>query len=265
MPHRPIDLNCDLGELPAASALDAEIMRVITSANIACGGHAGDAATMRRTLRLAGAAGVAAGAHPGFPDREGFGRRVVPMAAPDVGATVATQISALAEIAASEGVRLRHVKPHGALYTVAARDAELADALAGAVRAADPSLVLFGPAGSEILRAGTAAGLTTAAEAFADRAYERDGSLTPRSQPGAVIDDVSVVAARAVRMAVEGIVAASGGAEIVIRADTICVHGDTPGAVALARAVRTALEAAGLVLAPVQGNRAGYAKIDRVP
>lgn len=253
MGTRVIDLNCDLGEI-AGSPVDAAIMPLITSANIACGGHAGDAATMSRTLRLARDAGVSAGAHPGWPDREGFGRRTRPMTWRDVEALVCDQIAALARIAAAEGVRLRHVKAHGALYTAAARDGAIAAALAGAVRDADPSLVLFGAAGSEMLRAGAAAGLAVASEAFADRGYEADGSLTPRGIPCALIEDPGIVARRAVRMAAEGLVEASGGIEIAIRPATICVHGDTPGAVELAGAVRAALERAGLVLAPAAGG-----------
>ncbi|MEO8520910.1 MAG: 5-oxoprolinase subunit PxpA [Acidobacteriota bacterium] len=253
MDRRVIDLNCDLGEI-AGSPVDAAVMPLITSANIACGGHAGDAETMRRTLRLARDAGVSAGAHPGWPDREGFGRRTLSMTPREVEAVVCDQIAALARIASAEGVRLRHVKAHGALYTAAARDAAIAAALAGAVRDADPSLVLFGAAGSEMLRAGAAAGLAVAAEAFADRGYEADGSLTPRAMPGAVIDDPGVVASRAVRLATEGRIEASGGIEIVIRPDTLCVHGDTPRAVELARAVRAALERAGLILAPAAGR-----------
>ena len=243
---RVIDLNCDLGEAPGPSGIDASVMPAITSANIACGFHAGDPVIMARTVRLAQEAGVACGAHPGFADREGFGRREQPATADEVEAMVLYQIGALAAIASREGVRLRHVKAHGALYAMTAREAALAAAFARAVRAADASLVLIGPPGSAILRAASGAGLPSAAEGFADRSYERDGTLTPRSRPGAVIHDAGLAAARAVRMAVEGIVVASDGTAIEMEVDTICLHGDTPGAVDLARAVRTALERAGL-------------------
>ncbi len=252
-----IDLNADLGELPPETSVDAAMMAVITSANIACGVHAGDAAIMRRTVRLARDRGVAIGAHPGWPDREGFGRRPVRMDPADVFEAVRAQVAALTAIAAAERVRLGHVKAHGILYTTAARERGVAEALARAVCDADPALALFGPPGSAILAAGAAVGLVPVAEGFADRAYEADGSLTPRSRPGAVIEDPAAVAARAVRIAVDGVVAASGGVEIAIRADTICVHGDTPGAVAMARAVRAALEAAGLTVAPFAGTRTG--------
>lgn len=252
-----IDLNADLGELPPETSVDAAMMAVITSANIACGVHAGDAAIMRRTVRLARDRGVAIGAHPGWPDRQGFGRRPMRMDPDEVFEMVLAQVAALTAIAAAERVRLGHVKAHGILYTTAARDRGVADALARAVCDADPALALFGPPRSAILAAGAAAGLVTVVEAFADRAYEADGSLTPRSRPGAVIQDPAVVAARAVRMVVDGVVAASGGVELAIRADTICIHGDTPGAVAMARAVRAALEAAGLTVAPFAGSRTG--------
>ena len=247
-----IDLNCDMGESFGRWELgaDAEILPFVSSANIACGAHAGDAAVMRRTLRLAASHGVACGAHPGFADLAGFGRREIPITPADAGDLVLWQVGALEAIARSEGVRLRHVKAHGALYNMAARDPRLAEAIAAAVARYDPTLVFFGLAGSPMLDAGRRAGLRVAAEGFADRAYEPDGSLTPRTAAGAVIHDVDTVVERAVRMAREGQVVARTGETIALAVDTICVHGDTPGAPALARALRTRLEAAGIGVRP---------------
>jgi UPF0271 protein len=250
-----IDLNCDMGESFGAYTIgsDEAVMASITSANVACGFHGGDPAVMRRTVRLAREAGVSVGAHPGFQDLSGFGRRemrVTPQEAEDM---VLYQIGALAAIARGEGVPLRHVKPHGALYNMAVRDAALADAIARAVRAFDPALILFALPGSELMRAGGRCGLTVAAEGFADRSYEPDGSLTPRSRSGAVIHETPVVVARAVRMATEGRVAAADGSEIALRVQTICTHGDTPGAAALTREIRAGLERAGVAVAPVSG------------
>ena len=229
---------------------DADVMPHISSANIACGAHAGDPAVMRRTMRLATAHGVACGAHPGFADLAGFGRREIPVTPAEATDLVLCQLGALAAIARSEGVQLRHVKPHGALYNMAARDAALGAAIARAVEQFDRSLILFGLAGSPMLDAGRAAGLTVAAEGFADRAYEPDGSLTPRSVHGAVIHDRALVVKRAVRMVTESSVIARDGSSIPLHVDTICVHGDTPGAADLARALRGGLEAAGVQVAP---------------
>jgi UPF0271 protein len=251
-----IDLNADMGESFGAYTIgaDEQVMSNITSANVACGFHGGDPAVMRRTIRLAREAGVSVGAHPGFQDLAGFGRRemrVTPQEAEDI---VLYQIGALAGIARSEGVQLRHVKPHGALYNMAVRDAALAAAIARAVRAFDPSLMLFALPGTELARAGEQCGLAVAAEGFADRSYEPDGSLTPRSRPGAVIHDGSSVVDRAVRMATEGKVTASDGSEIPMRVQTICTHGDTPGAQELTRAIRAGLARAGVTVAPVSGT-----------
>jgi 5-oxoprolinase (ATP-hydrolysing) subunit A len=245
----PVDLNGDVGE---GVGRDPELIPLLTSANVACGGHAGDAATMRATVVLARAHGVAVGAHPSFPDREGFGRRAMRLTTAEAEVTVSRQIAALAEIAAAEGVELRHVKPHGAMYNLAARDADLAGAIARAVAAIDSRLVLVGLAGSRLIDAGRHGGLATAHEVFADRGYAADGSLVPRDQPGAVIDDPDAVAARAVRMIREGVVTAVDGTVVPLQADTICVHGDTPGAAALARRIRQALTEAGVTLAPLR-------------
>jgi len=250
-----IDLNADMGESFGAYTIgaDEQVMPSITSANVACGFHGGDPAVMRRTVRLAREAGVSVGAHPGFQDLAGFGRREMRVSPQDAEDMVLYQIGALAAIARSEGVSLRHVKPHGALYNIAVRDAALAEAIARAVRAFDPALILFALPGSELMRAGDACGLAVAAEGFADRSYEPDGSLTPRSRKGAVIHDTSAVVARAVRMATEGKVTAADGSEILLRVQTICTHGDTPGAQELTRALRAGLERAGVLIAPVSG------------
>jgi 5-oxoprolinase (ATP-hydrolysing) subunit A len=247
-----IDLNCDMGESFGAYTIgaDAEVMRSISSANVACGFHGGDPGVMRRTVRLAKASGVAIGAHPGFPDLVGFGRREMKVDPADVEDMVLYQVGALAAIAASEGIKLRHVKAHGALYNMAAKDRPLADAIARAVRAFDPSMILFVLPESELQRAGDAAGLRVALEGFADRAYEPDGSLTPRSRPGAVIHDAATVVQRAVRMATDGRVTATNGLDIDMRVTTICTHGDTPGAAALTRALREGLERAGISIGP---------------
>jgi UPF0271 protein len=248
-----IDLNCDMGESFGAYRIgaDAEVMATISSANVACGYHGGDPAVMRRTVRMARDAGVSVGAHPGLPDLAGFGRREMRVTPQETEDLVLYQLGALAAIAASEGVRLRHVKAHGALYNMAARDRELAEAIARAVRAFDPSLILFGLPASELIRAGEAAGLAVAAEGFVDRAYEPDGSLTPRSRPGAVMHDVEAVVRRAVRLVLEGRVTATDGSEISLRIDTLCVHGDTPGAAELTHGVRAGLSQAGIAIVPV--------------
>jgi 5-oxoprolinase (ATP-hydrolysing) subunit A len=233
---------------------DEQVMSSITSANVACGFHGGDPAVMRRTVRMARQLGVSVGAHPGFQDLGGFGRREIRLTPQEAEDIVLYQIGALAGIARSEGVQLRHVKPHGALYNMAVRDRALAAAIARAVHAFDPALVLFALPGSELMGAAEAAGLGVAAEGFADRSYERDGSLTPRSRIGAVIRDVSIVVERAVRMAVAGTVVAADGSEIPISVQTICTHGDTPGAHELTRAIRAGLVRAGVTVAPVSGT-----------
>ena len=232
-----IDLNCDLGE---GAGNDAALMPIITSANIACGGHAGDQATMGATVKLAQANGVAIGAHPGFPDREHFGRRELVMSAEEVWATVMIQIMALRAFAP-----LRHVKPHGALYNLAARDATVAGVIADAVLAVDKELVLFALAGSELVNAGRARGLRVAEEVFADRTYQADGSLTPRSRPEALIQDKDTVIAQVLRMIREGKVRSIDGVDVPVKADTVCLHGDGPNAVAFAQRLNVELRKAG--------------------
>lgn len=250
-----IDLNSDLGESfgPWVMGQDEALMPSISSANIACGFHAGDPSVMRRTVALALAHGVALGAHPGYPDLVGFGRRAMQASPAEVEDFVLYQVAALAGIAATAGVRLRHVKPHGALFLVASRDRAMADAIARAVKAFDASLVLFALAGSALVDAGRDAGLRVAAEGFADRTYDPDGILTPRRVAGSVIHDPAVVVERAVRMVRDREVTATDGSTLRLEIDTLCLHGDTPGAAALGAAIRHALEAAGVTIAPAAG------------
>lgn len=238
-----IDLNADVGE---GAGDDTALIPLLSSVNIACGFHAGDPVTIERTVRLAVAAGVAVGAHPGYPDRDGFGRRAMAMPAADLEAAVLYQVAAVAAFARDAGVALRHVKAHGALYNTAARSPEVAAAIARAVRRCSADLVLVGLAGSALLDAGHDAGLAVASEAFPDRAYEPDGSLRSRTLPGAVLSSSAAVAERAVEMGRDGTVTAHDGTRIGVRADTLCLHGDTPGAVEHAKAVRAALAAAGI-------------------
>ena len=252
-PVRRIDLNSDVGESfgPYTIGNDEVVLRHITSANVACGFHGGDPSVMRRTVRLAVAGRVAVGAHPGFPDRMGFGRRDIQMAEQEVEDLVAYQIGALAGVAAAEGARLHHVKPHGALYALGARDRAYADAIARAVAAVDATLILVGLAGSCLIEAGESSGLRTAAEVFADRAYRADGSLAPRDQPGAVIEDPQDVVDRAVRIVRDGAITACSGETIALRGDTICLHSERPGAGALVARLRRSLEGAGITVIPV--------------
>jgi UPF0271 protein len=248
-----VDLNADVGESlgPWPMGDDEALIPLVTSVNVACGAHAGDPLTIERTVRLAAAHGVAVGAHPGYPDLVGFGRRDLDMDPAELEASIVYQVGAVAAFAADAGVPLRHVKPHGALYNAAARDPALAAVVARAVRRVSPALVLVGLAGSRLVAAGRDAGLRVAEEAFADRAYEADGSLRSRRLEGAVHADPVVVAAQAVSIARDGRVSSFDGRAVDVRADTICLHGDSPGAAAFARAVREALEAAGITLAAI--------------
>ena len=251
-----IDLNADVGESfgPYSIGQDAGLMKSITSASIAAGFHGGDPSVLRATIRLAKASGVAVGAHPGFPDLAGFGRRELRIAPTEAEDLVLYQVAAVAGVAAAEGLRLQHVKPHGALYTMAARDPVLAAAIARAVAAFDRSLILFGPPGSALLDAARAVGLQVAAEAFADRAYEPEGGLTPRDRPGAVIDEPAAVVTRAVRLVIGRTVTAIDGTLVPLEAATLCLHGDTRESAALGAQVRAGLEAAGISVRPV-GSR----------
>lgn len=241
-----VDLNADVGE---GCGQDAALMPLISSANIACGFHAGDAGTIREAVRLAIEHRVAIGAHPSFPDRDHFGRREMQLGAADLHECIVAQVQMLASVAAAAGARLRHVKPHGALYNMAARDEEMAEAVVAAVRSVEPSLSIVGLAGSALVKAAVRMGLRGVSEAFADRAYNADGSLVRRDRPGSVLHDESAVASRAVAMVRERRVAAIDGSRVGVDADTICIHGDTPGAPALARRIRDALAVAGITVA----------------
>lgn len=252
-----IDLNSDLGENVPERIVgdDAAMLRVVTSANVACGFHAGSPEGIRATLVEAAARGVAIGAHPGYRDYEGFGRDDVEIDDATLQAHVEYQLGALGALATSAGAPMVYVKPHGALYNRIAHDEAHARVVVAAVRAVDPSLVLLALAGSVVLDVAAAAGLDTAAEAFADRAYTPEGLLVSRKEPGSVLHDPAAVAARMVRLAHEGVLEASDGTAIRVRADSICVHGDSPGAIAMAEATRAALEAAGVAIAPFAGAR----------
>ena len=240
-----MDLNADLGE---GGPADPELLELVTSASVACGYHAGDPVTMFETARMAAVRGVALGAHPSYADREGFGRRPMRITGEELFAGVLYQVGALAAVAAAAGTALAYVKPHGALYNQAAADTEVAGPLVRAV--AQTGLPLLCPPGSEMERAARSAGVTCFGEAFADRGYAPDGTLVPRGSAGSVVEDPEEAARRAVRMALEGEVASQDGSLIAIRADSICIHGDTPGALDLARSVRQALQDAGVVLRP---------------
>ena len=248
-----LDLNADIGESFGAYNLghDALLMPAITSASVACGFHAGDPGVMRETVALARQHGVAVGAHPGFPDLVGFGRREMRATPREIEDFVVYQIGALAAMAAAQGIRLQHVKAHGALYNIAVRDAAVADAIARATAAVDSSLILFGLPGSQLIAAGRRAGLRTAREGFADRAYRADGTLVPRAEPGAVIDDPETVVSRAISMVREREVRAIDGSRVALEVETICVHGDTPGAAMLASRIRQELIDAGVSVLPV--------------
>lgn len=238
---RSIDFNCDLGE----GMDDAALMPFISSASVACGLHAGDEATMRRTVSLCLRHGVAIGAHPSFADRENFGRSAHRLTPIEAHALVLEQIRTLDGIVREAGLSLRHVKPHGALYNQAAVDRELAEAIAGAVHAHDPGLVLYGLSGSALTAAGERRGLRVAHEAFAERRYEADGTLTPRSVAGASIEDTATATDQVLRMLHEGSVRARTGEDLPLRVDSICLHGDRPDAAAFARALNAAILAAG--------------------
>jgi UPF0271 protein len=245
-----INLNADVGESFGAWSMgdDAALLAVVGSANIACGFHAGDPLVMRRTVRRALDGGVSLGAHPGYPDLQGFGRRAMKMAPAELEAAVIYQLGALAGIAAAEGGRLSHVKPHGALSNQACVDAALAGSFVRAVCAFDRALILLAPALSELAHAGRAAGLRVADEIFADRAYTDAGTLVPRTEAGAVIDAPDALVAHVLRMLDAGGIVTRSGALLPTPMHSICVHGDTPGAVGSARRLRGALEGAGAEL-----------------
>ena len=249
-----IDLNSDLGESFGdwKMGMDEDVMASISSSNVACGWHAGDAVVMVGTVRAAKARGVAVGAHPGYPDLMGFGRRAMTCTPNELYAYTLYQAGALAAVCRSEGLELQHVKPHGAMYNQAARDPKMAEAIARAVRALGGDVVLMGLAGSAFEAAAAEAGVPFAAEAFVDRGYMPDGSLIPRNQPGAFIHDPQTAAARMVRLVKEGKITAADGSELHFKAQSICVHGDNPEAVAMARTVRTVLEGEGIAIRPLR-------------
>jgi UPF0271 protein len=247
---RRIDLNADVGE---GAGYDAELVPLVSSVNIACGAHAGDVATMSRTVELAMKSGAAIGAHPGFADRANFGRVDICLPRGAAGELVVAQVALLEGIASALGARVGHVKLHGALYNMAARDgelaAEIAGALASAMRGSGAQWTLVGLAGSRLIAAGRAAGLRVKGEAFADRAYRSNGTLVPRSEPGSLIEDPAAAVRQALSIASEGKVTAQDASEVRIEADTLCIHGDNPGAPEFARRIRAGLAAAGIEVA----------------
>jgi 5-oxoprolinase (ATP-hydrolysing) subunit A len=247
-----IDLNADLGEGFGRSRLpeDEALLDLVSSANIACGFHAGDAMTMRDTVRAAAARGVAIGAHPSYPDIPGFGRRELDLRPKEIRFHVASQLRALRDVCAAESAKLSYVKPHGALYNRAAKDHAAADAIVSAILDVEASLVLLGLAGSEMARVAENRGITFAAEAFADRAYRHDGSLVPRSEPGAVIHDVSAAVGRAITLVKSNTITAQDGATLSVTAQSLCVHGDNPDAAPILRELRARLLEAGVSIAP---------------
>jgi UPF0271 protein len=247
-----VDLNCDMGESFGAWRMgnDAAILEHVTSANIACGFHAGDPGIMRATVKAALAKGVAVGAHPSFPDLQGFGRRQMKLEPQEVYDLCVYQIGALAAFARAAGGRLHHVKAHGALSNMAVREYALAEAITQAARDVDPQLVSYAQAGTELVRAAEKLGQPYASEVFADRSYQDDGQLTPRSRPGAMIENVEVSIAQVLRMVREGKVRSVNGVDVAVRADTVCVHGDQPHALEFVRRLREALAREGVSVAP---------------
>lgn len=243
-----VDINCDMGELPEAIANGSQeaIMPFLTSINVACGGHAGDEASMTTTILQAGRWGLAVGAHPSYPDRANFGRIAMEMSSEEIAATVRDQVRALAEVAARHGIALQHVKPHGALYNAAAGDLQIARAIAEGVSRWSKELVMVGLAGSVMLEVFREAGFAVAAEAFADRRYEADGSLRARRFPDALITDPAMAAQQVVGIVESGMIVAVDGSRIGVRADTVCIHGDTAGALAIAAEVSRVLRVRGI-------------------
>lgn len=250
--HPAIDLNADLGEGFGHSRLseDEALLDLVSSANIACGFHAGDATTMRDTVRAAKSRGVAIGAHPSYPDILGFGRRELGLSPKEICFHVACQLRALRDVCATENAKLSYVKPHGALYSRAVKDPTAADAIVRAVCEVEPSLVFLGLAGSEMAGAAERGGVAFAAEAFADRAYKPDGSLVPRSEPGAVIHDIQAAVDRAIALVKSNTIIANDGTSLDVAAQSLCVHGDNPDAAPMLRELRARLEEAGVRIAP---------------
>lgn len=252
-----IDLNSDLGENVADRIVsdDASMLRLVTSANVSCGFHAGSPEGIRETLAAAVQGGVVIGAHPGYRDYGNFGRTKVDIDSASLQAHVEYQLGALVGLAAAVGGRVSYVKPHGALYNTIARDERQSKAVVAAIRAIDPSLVLLGLSGGVVLDVAARAGLAVAAEAFADRAYQPDGQLVSRTEEGAVLHDPDAVAERMVRLASEGVIRAIDGTDVPVVAQSICVHGDSPGSVAMAAATKRMLQDVGITIAPFAGAR----------
>ncbi|ASS90050.1 5-oxoprolinase subunit PxpA [Aeribacillus pallidus] len=249
-----VDLNCDMGESFGVYRIgnDEEILNYVTSANIACGFHASDPSTMRRTVHMALEKGVSIGAHPGLPDLIGFGRRNMAITPEEAYDLIVYQVGALYAFVKAAGGKMQHVKPHGALYNMAAKDQALAEAIAKAVYDIDPTLVLFGLAGSELIKAGERVGLKTANEVFADRTYQQDGSLTPRREPNALINNEQEAIRQVIRMVKEGKVRSQQGVDVNIQADTICIHGDGPHALTFAKKIREDLTESGIVVQSIR-------------
>ncbi|MCC8049410.1 MAG: 5-oxoprolinase subunit PxpA [Clostridiales bacterium] len=250
---RAIDLNCDLGESFGnyKCGMDEEIIPCITSANVACGFHASDPLVMQKTVRTAKENQVHVGAHPGFPDLVGFGRRNMSLSAAEITSSIIYQIGALAAFCTASGIALQHVKPHGALYNMAVKDPNIADAICAGIAAVDTDLILLGPAGSALIKSAQKYNLPVAREIFADRAYEEDGTLVPRSHTGAVIADKDLAISRVIRMIEKGTVTAITGKEIEVQADSVCIHGDSLAALTFARDIHAALLSEGITLEPM--------------
>jgi UPF0271 protein len=248
-----VDLNCDMGESfgPYRMGKDEEILHYVTSANIACGYHAGDPATMRKTVQMAIEKNVGIGAHPGLPDLVGFGRREINISPQEAYDLVIYQMGALSGFVKSEGGKIQHVKPHGALFNMAAKSAPLSEAIAEAVYKVDPECILFGLAGSELVKAGKKIGLRTASEVFSDRTYQKDGSLTSRREENALIKNHKIAVNQVIRMVKEGKVKSVQGEDVVIQADTICIHGDGLHALEFAQYISNALREAGITIAKI--------------
>lgn len=252
-----IDINCDLGESFGRYKLgqDEEVLKLITSANIACGFHAGDPGVMYKTVKLAVEQDVSIGAHPGFPDINGFGRREMKLSSDEIYQLIVYQIGALEGFAKLFGKQVEHVKPHGALYNLAARDKTVAEAIAQAIADLNQNLILFGLVGGELVKAGQRLGLCVAEEVFLDRSYQADGTLTPRSHPEALIHDSNLAVSRGIRMIKEGRVTALDGTEVMLTADTICIHGDGAKALEFVRRLRKELENNGIKIEKVGGKK----------
>ena len=252
-----VDLNCDMGESFGAWAMgrDAELMDFVSSVNVACGFHAGDASVIRKTIETAIAKGVAVGAHPSFPDLQGFGRREMKMSAREVFDIVLYQVAAVKGICEALGGRLHHVKPHGALYNQAAKDAKLARAIAEATKAIDENLILYGLSNSFLIDEAKKINLRTASEVFADRTYQTDGSLTKRSEPNALIMNAEQAVAQVLQMITDKSVTTANGETIFIRAETVCIHGDGALAVEFAREIKRILTAERILIRPIAGDR----------